>query len=98
MFAAFENDDFVLFLRGNTRDNIARTQRGFQFFIGKQVEFLLHLTLDILGATGTQDINQTRFVDISMDDFGTQFYCREQCSQLTGSMGKFMLLFDNKFT
>jgi hypothetical protein len=34
---------------------------------------LLHLTLDVLGATGTQDINQTRFVDISMDDLAPSF-------------------------
>ncbi len=51
-----------------------------------------------ISTAGTQDINQSCFVDIAMDNLGAQFYCRQQSSELTGSMRKLVLLFDNKFT
>lgn len=73
-------------------------QCGFQFLISEQVEFLLNLALHVLSTAGTQDINQSCFVDIAMDNLGAQFYCRQQSSELTGSMRKLVLLFDNKFT
>lgn len=61
-------------------------------FISEQVEFLLNLALHVLSTAGTQDINQSCFVDIAMDNLGAQFYCRQQSSELTGSMRKLVLL------
>ena len=58
---------FIFFFRGNARNDIACFQCGFQFFISEQVEFLLNLALHVLSTAGTQDINQSCFVDIAMD-------------------------------
>lgn len=44
------------------------------------------------------DIDQTGLIDIAVDDLGAQFYCRQQSSELTGSLRELVLLFDNKFT
>ena len=98
MFTAFKDENLIFFFRGNARNDIACFQCGFQFFISEQVEFLLNLALHVLSTAGTQDINQSCFVDIAMDNLGAQFYCRQQSSELTGSMRKLVLLFDNKFT
>ncbi|MOA51109.1 hypothetical protein D3C78_1742120 [compost metagenome] len=98
MFAAFENDDFIFFFRGDTRNNVACAQCSFQFFIGEQIEFLLHLSLNVFGTAGTQDIDQTGLIDITVDDLCAELYRRQQSSELTRSMRELVLLFDNKFT
>ena len=58
MFTPFEYDDLIFFFRGDTRNDVARAQCCFQFFIGEQVEFLLNLTLNVLGTAGTQDTDR----------------------------------------
>ncbi|MNV14622.1 hypothetical protein D3C71_1053140 [compost metagenome] len=98
MLAAFENNDFIFFFGRNSRDDIACAQCGFQFLIGEQIEFLLHLALHVFGTAGTQDIDQTGLVDIAVDDLRAELYCRQQSSELTSSMRELVLLFDNKFT
>ena len=98
VFTAFENDDFIFFFRGNTRDDITCLECSFQFFVREQVEFLLNFTLYVLSTAGTQDIDQTGLVDIAVDDLGAQLYCRQQRSELTCSMRELVLLLDNKFT
>lgn len=70
MFTSFKDDDFIFFFRGDPGNNIACSQCGFQLFIGKQVEFLLHLALNVFSTAGTQDIDQTGLVDIAVDDLG----------------------------
>jgi len=67
VFTPFENNNFIFFFGGDTRNDVARAQCSFQFFIGEQVEFLLNLTLNVLGTAGTQDIDQTGLVDIAVD-------------------------------
>ncbi|SAI95960.1 Uncharacterised protein [Enterobacter cloacae] len=98
VFTPFEYDNLIFFFRGDTRNDVARAQCSFQFFIGEQVEFLLNLTLNVLGTAGTQDIDQTGLVDIAVDDLSAQLYCRQQSSELTRSMRELVLLLDNKFT
>ena len=98
VFTPFEYDDLIFFFRGDTRNDVARAQCSFQFFICEQIEFLLNLALNVLGTAGTQDIDQTGLVDITMDDLSAQLYCRQQSSEFTRSMRELVLLFDNKFT
>ncbi|AEW71874.1 hypothetical protein EcWSU1_00434 [Enterobacter ludwigii] len=98
VFTPFENDNFIFFFGGDTRHDVARAQCSFQFFICEQIEFLLNLALNVLGTAGTQDIDQTGLVDITVDDLSAQLYCRQQSSEFTRSMRKLVLLFDNKFT
>ncbi len=69
-FTAFKDDNLIFFFRGNARNDIARFQCGFQFFISEQVEFSLNLALHVLSTAGTQDINQSCFVDIAMEEPG----------------------------
>jgi hypothetical protein len=62
-------------------------------------KFIVGYAPDVeLTRTTTQDIDQTGLVDIAVDDLGAQLYCRQQSSELTGSMRELVLLFDNKFT
>src|SRR5690606_14541267 len=66
VFTPFENDNLIFFFRGDTRNDVARAQCCFQFFIREQVKFLLNLALNVLGTAGTQDIDQTGLVDITV--------------------------------
>jgi hypothetical protein len=97
VFAPFENDNFIFFFRGDTRNDIARAVRLSVFHL-RTGRVLLNLALNVLGTAGTQDIDQTGLVDIAVDDLGAQLYCRQQSSEFTGSMRELVLLFDNKFT
>ncbi|CCJ89928.1 hypothetical protein BN132_1856 [Cronobacter turicensis 564] len=98
VFAAFENDNLVFFFGGDARHDIACLKRGFELFIGEQIEFLLRLALYVFDAAGTQDIDQTGLIDIAVDDLSAKLYCRQQRRQFPGGVRKFVLLFDNKFT
>ena len=54
VFTPFENNNFIFFFGGDTRNDVARAQCSFQFFICEQIEFLLNLALNVLGTAGTR--------------------------------------------
>ena len=93
-----KGDEVLFFFRSHAAHLAARFERRLEAFVGINIQLLLHLALYVFSAHGTDDIRQSRLVDLPVHHLGSKADRAEQRGQLAGRGRIIRLLFDDELT